>query len=114
MSVLPSTMKDAPITLVNSNCTGPLLFIKTVRLGAVPVMRRYSRRKYPKHNGLIWQDCPFQKNLLRKRFHWCSTEFSKKIGGIPKGGQTGRHNAVRRAGCTVAVKITVFDPAPRG
>ena len=36
MSVLPSTMKDALITLVNSNCTGPLLFIKTVRLGAVP------------------------------------------------------------------------------
>ena len=36
ISVLPSTMKDAPITLVNSNCTAPLLFIKTVRSGAVP------------------------------------------------------------------------------
>ena len=36
MPVLPSTMKDAPITLVNSNCTGPLLFSKTARSGGVP------------------------------------------------------------------------------
>src|SRR6185503_1281516 len=36
MSVLPITVNGAPIILVNSNCTEPVLFIKTVMAGAIP------------------------------------------------------------------------------